>query len=258
MTGRTLLRVETHGAVAIATFHRADGINTLNDALLDALVAFATGLEPSCRAAVLAAEGPAFLAGTDLAESIAMSPDALLAYGERAQSVARAIAAAPVPIIAAVNGAAIGGGLEVALACDFILADRSARFGMPEVKLGTMPGLGATYSLQRAIGPRLARELLYTGRMIDAEAALQAGLVNRLCDDDRLRTDALEMAQLIAAQGPLAVRAIKATQRDIEAAGLAAALEVEWAHRRALLDTEDRKEGIRAFLERRPPRFEGR
>ncbi|MGC6329022.1 enoyl-CoA hydratase/isomerase family protein [Rhizorhabdus sp. FW153] len=258
MKPRTQLRVETFGAVTVATFHRDEGLNTLNDALLDALIAFATGLDGHCRAAVLAAEGPAFLAGTDLAESIAMSPEALFAYSERAQSAARAIVAAPVPIIAAVNGAAIGGGLEVALACDFILADRSARFGMPEVKLGTMPGLGATYFLQRTVGPRLARELLYTGRIIDAETAQRVGLVNRLCDDDRLRADALETAHGIAAQGPLAVQAIKATQRHIEAAGLDAALECERTRRRALLGTEDRKEGLSAFLERRPPRFEGR
>jgi len=258
MKPRTRLKDEWHGAVRVVTFHGDDGINTLNDALFDELITIVTGSGEACRAIVLTGEGSAFLAGSDLAASLAMSPEELLDYSRKAQHLACALVEAPMPIIAAVNGAAIGGGFEVALACDFIVAARTARFGMPEVKLGVIPGLGGTYFLPRAIGPHLARELLYTGTIIDAEAALRAGAVNRIYEDDRLMHEALEIARSIAAQGPLAVRAIRATLRAGEALDFAEALKREFTHRRNLLLSDDREEGIRAFLERRCPFFVGR
>lgn len=258
MKPRTQLRSERRGAVLLATFHRAEGLNTLNDLLFDELIHVIESADDPCRAIVLTGEGPAFLAGSDLVASVEMSDAALIAYSRKAHAVARALAEAPMPILAAVNGAAIGGGFEVALACDFIIAARSARFAMPEAKLGVIPGLGGTYFLPRAVGQRLARELLYTGRMLDAAAALEAGAINRVVEDDRLVEETLAIAETIAARSPLAIRALKATLRESEALDLAAALDVEWAHRRALLGTEDRAEGIRAFLDRRAPHFKGR
>ena len=258
MKQQTQLRDEWHGVIRLATFHRAEGLNTLNDTLFDELIYLIDSAGEACRVIVLTGEGPAFLAGSDLTALSKMSSEALVTYSLKAQAVARALAGAPMPILAAVNGAAIGGGFEVALACDFIVAARSARFAMPEVKLGVIPGLGGSYFLPKAVGTRLARELLYTGRMLDAEAALHAGAINLIVEDAQLVDEALAIAETIAAQSPLAVRALKATLRETEALDLAPALDLEWVYRRTLLSTEDRAEGIRAFLERRPPVFTGR
>lgn len=260
MHQRTTLTVERRGAVRLATLSRAHGVNTLTPALLDDMLAFVRQLgdDPECRCAVLTGEGRTFLAGTDLDEAMAMSAHAFDDYSAKARKVTLAVTSAPVPVIAAVNGAAVGGGLELALACDFIYAAETARFGLPEVKLGVMPGMGGTHLLPRAVGSRRARELLYTGAAISAQDAREIGLVNELFAEDELLPKTLATATRIAAQAPLAVRAIKATQVDEARVALARALTAEWSHRRSLFGSQDRAEGIRAFLERRTPSFSRR
>jgi enoyl-CoA hydratase/carnithine racemase len=163
-----------------------------------------------------------------------------------------------VPIIAAVNGAAYGGGCELALSADFIYAARSAQFAQPEVRLGIMPGAGGTQQLPRACGVRRAKELILTGRPFDAEEALEWGIVNRVCEDESLMDEALTTARLIAANAPIAVQQAKrstsmATQLDLKTGY---AFEIE-AYSRTI-PTEDRLEGVRAFNEKRKPEFKGR
>jgi enoyl-CoA hydratase len=260
MKERTRLKADRCGMVWRATLTRADGINTLSSALLNEILTFlhALGGDPECRCAVMTGEGRAFLAGTDLAESVGISAQGFDEYSAKARQVTLALMSAPVPVIAAVNGFAVGGGCELALACDFIYATESACFGLPEVKLGVMPGMGGTYLLPRAIGERRARELLFSGAMISARDAHAMGLVNEVCEEHELVPKALATAEHIAAQGPLAVRAIKATLADLSLIELARALNAEWSHRRELFVSQDRVEGIRAFLERRMPSFPGR
>ena len=260
MKARTKLRVESRGAVWLATFFRADGLNTLTPALLKEILDFlrALGDVSECRCAVLTGEGRAFLAGTDLEESAAMSERDLDDYSAKARQVSLALISVPVPVIAAVNGIAVGGGFELALACDFIYSSEQARFGLPEVKLGVMPGMGGTYLLPRAVGQRRSRELLYTGESISAEDALAAGLVNQVCAEQELLSKTLATAERIAAQAPLAIRAMKAILIDNAQAEYARALDAEWSHRQALLSSLDRVEGIRAFFERRAASFAGR
>lgn len=161
-----------------------------------------------------------------------------------------ALRACPAPVIAAVHGAAMGGGLELALACDFIYAADNARFALPEVTLGIMPGLGGAEALSRAVGSARAKELLFTGKPFSAEEAYRMGMVNRLLPQETVLEETLATARTIAANAPLAVKAIKKTLRRPQRSELA-----EYAK---LLTTKDRHEGIKAFHEKRKPVFVGK
>ena len=164
----------------------------------------------------------------------------------------------PLPVIAAVNGPAYAGGLELALMCDFIYASRSARFALTEVSLGIMPGAGGTQNLPRALGERRAKEILLTARPFDAEDAHRWGLVNRLCEPGDVLAAALDTAAVIAANAPMAVRQAKKSMRYGTQMDLASAYRFEVEAYNRLVDTEDRREGIRAFNEKRKPQFKGR
>jgi len=242
------------------TLHRAEGLNTITSALLDEIVELVRDLarDAECRCVVLTGEGRTFLAGTDLNESMAMNARDFEQYSAKARQSTLALASVAVPVIAAVNGAAVGGGCELALACDFIYAAQNARFGLPEVKLGVIPGMGGTHLLSRAVGLRRAKELLYTGATLSAEEARAIGLVNDVFATEELLDMVLGTAEHIARQGPLAVRAVKAALAGSARIALARGLEMEWSHRRALFESQDRAEGIRAFLDGRAPSFSGR
>lgn len=174
------------------------------------------------------------------------------------EAAAAAIAGCPAPVVAAVNGVALGGGCELALACDFIIAADTARFGQPEVTRGLMPGLGGTQRLPRRIGPARARELLFTGRLVGAEEALRWGLVNRVVPAGDLAATTVDVAEMIASNAPLAVRAVKRAVDEGTDRPLDEALAIELRHYGTLVDTDDRREGVRAFAEKRRPRFAGR
>jgi enoyl-CoA hydratase/carnithine racemase len=174
------------------------------------------------------------------------------------EQMVRALMDCPVPVIAAVNGAAIGGGMELALACDFIYAARSARFALTEVTLGIMPGAAGTQNLPRAVGVRRAKEIVLTGGLVSAEEALAWGMANKVCPDDRLLDEVRAVAVRIAANAPVSVRQAKraldkATELD-RMSGYA--FEIE-AYNRTVV-TEDRREGINAFNEKRKPQYKGR
>jgi enoyl-CoA hydratase len=251
--------VERDGAVATVTIDRPEARNALDAETLDALGSAFAALDAdrSLRAVVLTGAGDrAFVAGADIKAMLGLDEGGARAFAQRGQSVADRIEALAVPVIAAVNGFALGGGCELALACDFIYAARTAKLGLPEVSLGVVPGFGGTQRLPRRIGRARAAELIYTGRVIDAEEALRIGMVNAIVDAAELLPRARAVAAEIAARGPLAVAAAKRALREGADRALPAAL--ERAAFAALFSTEDQKEGMRAFVEKRPPAWSAR
>jgi enoyl-CoA hydratase len=211
------------------------------------------------RALVLTGAGDkAFAAGADIAAMSALTPDEARTFSEYGQRVGRVLEEAPFPSIAAVNGFALGGGCELALSCDFILASDRARFGQPEVGLGLLPGFGGTQRLVRRVGIGHARELVYTGAVIDAARAVAIGLANAIVPHAELMAKAKELGRAIASKAPLSVAAAKRLMLRGSEVFLEAALELETIAFGAAFATSDAREGIAAFLEKRPPKFEGR
>jgi len=200
----------------------------------------------------------AFCAGADLKERNTLSDAQWRSQHETFERMFRAVRDCPVPVIAAVNGAAYAGGLELVLHCDFAYASASAKFALTEVSLGIMPGGGGTQTLPRVVGERRAKELILAARPFSAEEALAWGVVNRLCPPGRVVAEALEAAGRIAALAPLAVRQAKRAMREGLHRDLASAMQIEIDAYNRLVGTEDRREGLRAFNEKRKPKFSGR
>jgi enoyl-CoA hydratase len=248
------------GAISTLTINRPDSLNSLDRATLEALAAAIAELaarKPRC-AIVTGAGEKAFVAGADIAAMSRMSESEALAFARLGQATFAALEALAFPVIAAVNGFALGGGCELALACDFIYASDKAKLGQPEVKLGVLPGFGGTQRLARRVGLGLARELIYTGRMLGPEEALRIGLVNAVAPRRELLDKVLETAQLIAQNGPGAVAHAKRVLREGEGMELASAIELEAQAFGACFALRDQKEGMQAFLDKRPPVFEDR
>jgi enoyl-CoA hydratase/carnithine racemase len=256
----TILIDQPIAGVARVTFNRPDAANSLNTRMGEELVMAWTQIaaDDSLRCVVLAAAGRHFCAGADLKERNGMTDEAWQAQHRIFEAMARAQLAVPVPVIAAVNGAAMGGGCEMTLACDFAYAADTARFGLPEVGLGIMPGLGGTQLLRRCAGERRAIELLTTGRPFSAAEALEYGVVNGVTPGEGLMDKVLEVAAMIAAKAPLSVRALKHVVKEAQHLDLAAAMQVELAAYNRLFKTADRREGVASFNEKRTPQFEGR
>jgi len=246
--------------VLVVTLNRPEVLNALNTQMgkdkLDLWTRLAA--EPgTLRCVVLTGAGErAFCAGGDLKERDGMSEATWRAQHEIFERAFMALMELPLPVIAAVNGHAYGGGLEIALACDFIYAAQGARFALSEVSLGIMPGGCGTQNLARAVGERRAKELILTARAFGAEEAHGWGLVNKLCGSPL--SDALETARAIAANAPLAVRQAKKSIHYGLQMDLLTGYRFEIEAYNQLVDTEDRKEGVRAFNEKRKPRFQGR
>jgi len=246
--------------VAVITFNRPEVANALSTRMGEELLA--AWRELSARAdlacVILRGEGKHFQAGADLKERNGMTDAAWAAQHRLFEEMIRAQIACPAPVIAAVHGAAMGGGAEMVLAADFAYAAEGARFGLPEVTLGIMPGLGGTQNLLRAVGTRRALELLTTGRHFTAQEALDWGVVNAVAAPEALMETVLDVARRIGANAPLSVRALKKVVRqgaDIELAG---AMDFEVELYDSLFRTEDRREGVGAFNEKRKPVFRGR
>ena len=239
--------------------HAANAVNTQMGRDLLAVFSELCAEPGACRAVVLTGVGArAFCAGGDLKErdgmTLAQWEDQHLVY----ERMVRAIIDCPVPIVAAVNGAAFGGGCEIALACDFIYAASGVRFALTEVTLGIMPGTGGTQGLPRAVGTRRAKELILSGQPFTAEQAEAWGMVNRVCAPPALMATAHEMVHRIAENAPIAVRQAKhAIQRGSDMS-LAEGMLFEIEAYRRMVSTEDRLEGVRAFNEKRRPVFKGR
>ncbi len=257
----TLLISAPQDHVAQITLNRPEAANAFNTRmaleLAEAFAGFAREGAPE-RCLVLTAAGEkAFCAGADLKERDRMSDDDWSAQHKVFEAMAEALLACPMPVIAAVDGAAFGGGCELALLCDFLYAAETARFALPEATLGIMPGLGATQTLTRAAGPRRAKEIITTGRAFSAGEALQWGVANRVLPQAELLPAALETAARIAANAPLAVAAIKRAIDLGDGHGLRSGLNLELDQYNQLFPTEDRREGIRAWREKRKAVFRG-
>jgi enoyl-CoA hydratase len=258
----TLLLDRPEPSLLCVTLNRPSAANAINTRMMEELLDLWTGLVAGpgeTRCAVLTGSGErAFCAGADLKERQGMDDESWFAQHDIIEQAQKMLLACPVPVIAAVNGAAFAGGLELALACDFIYAATGARFALTETTLGIMPGAGGTQTLPRAAGARRAKEIILAGKSFTAVQAHDWGIVNRLCAPDALMDETLVTARAIAANAPLAVREACKSIDGGAALPLDKAMlhEIECYER--LIATSDRREGIAAFNEKRKPRFTGR
>jgi enoyl-CoA hydratase len=250
--------VEIEQSVATIQLNRPEALNAFNTDQLNALLDALRGLRENKSVRVLIITGAgdrAFAAGADIKTMSGMSKAEGLAFAQLGHSVAYAIESLPVPVIAAVNGFALGGGCELALACDIRLASENAVFGQPEVTIGVPPGWGGSQRLPRLIGPGLAAEMIFTGRRVDAAEAHRIGLVNRVYPKAELLDQAREMAGTIAKNSPLAVAAAKRAIQTAFNGNVGSGLDTEARLFAALFETNDQREGMLAFLEKRSPVF---
>ena len=252
------ITVSTEDGIAVVTLNRPDVLNALNQATMDELVSALEEFERegAVRCIVLTGAGRAFAAGAGITEMAGASAPEMLA-GYRFQQWER-IRKVTTPLIAAVNGFALGGGCELAMLCDMIVAAETAQFGQPEINLGIMPGAGGTQRLTRAIGKARAMEMVLTGRPISARQAEACGLVSRVVPAETVLDEAKRLAKEIAAKGAVAVRLAKEAVLKAFDTHLEGGLDYERKCFYLLFATEDRSEGIAAFLEKRRPAFKGR
>nr|WP_044200787.1 enoyl-CoA hydratase-related protein [Oscillochloris trichoides] len=257
MSEEPLVLVDVRGAVATLTLNRPKALNALSPELMDELVAAIArcDADESIRVLILTGGPKAFAAGADIKAMSQSTPmkmltSEIIAKWDRVRDCRK-------PIIAAVSGYALGGGCELAMMCDIIIASDTAKFGQPEITIGVIPGAGGTQRLTRAIGPYRAMELILTGDMISAQEAASYGLVSRVYPADELMAAAQAMAEKIAARPPLAVRMAKDAVRYAAETTVREGLEIEKRNFYLLFDTYDQKEGMAAFAEKRKPEFRG-
>ncbi len=253
------VKLEAKEGIATITMNRPQAMNALNEKVLRELKEAIAQVrdDPSVRVVIITGEGPAFVAGADIRTFLSMSLDEIRAFTAFGQGILNDIEEMEKPVIAAINGFALGGGLELALACDIRLASTEASMGCPEVGLGIFPGLGGTQRMTRLIGKGRTCELIFTGAQIGAEEAERIGLVNRAVPPGRLAAEAHKLARRIADQGPIAVGKAKTAVNQALQTGLDAGLAFEVDAVMETFETEDQKEGMKAFLERRRPQFKG-
>jgi len=258
LAGENTVRVVSEGAVAELQINRPQSLNALNSDVLQSLIIALDKLARAGTARVLIITGSgekSFVAGADISSMSELGPRAIADYVELGQRAMRAIELFAVPVIAAVNGYALGGGLELALACDIIFASKKAKLGQPEVNLGIIPGFGGTQRLMQRCGIGAARRLVFSGELIEAEEGKNLGLVDKLCEPDNLMEEARSYAATIASKAPLAVREAKRVIREAAEGQLLAGLRLEVESFLKLFGSADREEGMTAFLQKREPKF---
>ena len=255
------IKFETEAAIAVVTIDRPKALNALNDETIAELDHCFTAIagDGNIRCVILTGGGEkAFVAGADIGELAVLDVPGGQAKCDRGQALFFKIESLPQAVIAAVNGFALGGGCEIAMACDFRLASEKAKLGQPEANLGIIPGYGGTQRLARLVGYGKAKQLIFTGDFISAVEAHRIGLVDEVYPPEELMPQAKEMAQKIAAKGPLAIKAAKAAinrSRDVD---LTSGCAYEGTLFAAICATEDKAEGTKAFLEKRKAEFNGR
>ncbi len=260
MTAHDGIAVRDHGHVREVVLDRPDAMNAISTALARSLAAACAEIatDRAVRAVVLSAAGErAFCVGADLKERNTFTDDDLRAQRPVFRAAFGSVLALPQPVVAAVQGFALGGGTELALSCDVVVADDTAVFGLPEVTVGLVPGGGGTQLLTRRIGTGRAAEMILTGRRVSAAEAQELGLVDRLVPSGTARDAALELAAAIAGNSPVGTRAAKRALRQGYDVGLADGLDIEDAAWRDVAFSADRREGILAFSEKRPPQWPG-
>lgn len=239
--------------IGILSINRPEVLNALNLVIIEEMYEFLSRkfLEEKCKALILTGSGEkSFIAGADIKEMNELNTIEMLHFCELGQKVTLALERAPYLTIAAVNGYALGGGLEMALACDFIYASKSAKMGFPEVHLGIIPGFGGTQRLSRAIGTRKAKEMIMSGRTVLADEAFELGIVNKVCDEENLIKDCINIAYEITKNSFTAIRQAKQAIDCGAQMSLTEALELERNMCAVCFDTNERRVGITAFLDR--------
>ncbi len=251
-----ILKLNVTESVAIVTINRPQALNALNSAFFRAMndMIEKISANPEVKVMIITGEGKAFAAGADIAEMVDMTPEEGQAFSMKGQHTFRSLEKMEIPVIAAINGFALGGGLELAMGCDFRIASNKAKFGQPEVNLGMIPGYAGTQRLPRLVGMGDALFLLMTGEMIGAEDALRIGLVQKVTEPEQLLDEAKRLANLIVSKGPMAVKKVKYVARrgysmDFDAGSK---LEAEFFGTQFKAEGE---EGMKAFLEKRKPNW---
>jgi len=252
----TILRTSVDAAIAVVTISRPQALNALNSRFFEEMDYYITSIQNSSeiRALIITGDGKAFVAGADIAEMVSMTPEEGRAFSAKGQAVFNRFGQLPFPVIAAINGFALGGGMELAMACDFRIASSNAKFGQPEVNLGLIPGYAGTQRLPRLTNLADALYLLTTAEVIDATTALQMRLVQKITEPENLLPEALRLAGQIASKGPLAVKLVKQVTRQGLESTYSEGEKLEQTHFGDPFGNEGR-EGMLAFLEKRKPNW---
>lgn len=254
------IKLEVSEAIATITFNRPEVLNALNTEMIGEFRDALGDLRkmPEVKVLILTGAGKAFVAGADIRVLQGLDPLGAKQFAETGQSVLYALEAMDIPVIACINGFALGGGCEIAMACDFVCASEDARFGQPEISLGLIPGFGGTQRLARLVGKARAKELCMTGRIITAQDAFAMGLATRVFPAEILMDETLKIARTIAEKGRVALRAVKHVIDNGLDVDLKTGCALEADAFSICFASPDQKEGTTAFLEKRPPKFTGK
>ena len=253
------LQFELSDGVGQLTVHRPQSLNSLNSQVLQELEDFAKQIPKNLRVLIIKGAGSrAFVAGADIREMMALTPKEAEAFSKKGQKAFSAIESLSCPVIALIQGFALGGGLELALACDLLLLGEKAKVGLPEVTLGLFPAFGGTQRLARSVGFFKAKEMIFSGNFYTAKEALDMGLANYVLPEDQLMNKALSLAEDIKKRGPLAVAQAKVLIHQARDLPLKEGLTREAVEFGRIFKTEDAKEGLEAFIKKRPPVFKCR